>query len=103
LIDDDDDWAKLFAELLKDTIIKLTQSTNLKKIPSADLILVDENIASVPLTDVLFALSKAGLASKTVILTSAINPERVTKFLRDGVKDVTLKPYSGGEISKLLK
>jgi len=38
-----------------------------------------------------------------VVLTSAINPERVTKFMRDGVKDVTLKPYSGGEISELLK
>ncbi len=103
LIDDNDDWAKLFAELLKETKIKLTQSTDLKKIPAADLIFVDENIASVPVTDVLSALSKAGLASKTVILTSAINPERVTKFLRDGVKDVTLKPYSGSEISELLK
>lgn len=103
LIDDNDDWAKLFAELLKETKIKLTQSTDLKKIPAADLIFVDENIASVPVTDVLSALSKAGLASKTVILTSAINPERVTKFLRGGVKDVTLKPYSGGEISELLK
>jgi response regulator of citrate/malate metabolism len=51
----------------------------------------------------LSALSKAGLASKTVVLTSAINPERVTKFLRGGVKDVTLKPYSGGEISELLR
>jgi GAF domain-containing protein/anti-sigma regulatory factor (Ser/Thr protein kinase) len=103
LIDDNDDWAKLFAKLLKDTKIKLTQSTDLKKIPAADLILVDENIASIPLTDVLSALSKAGLASKTVVLTSAINPERVTKFLRDGVKDVTLKPYTGIEISELLK
>jgi len=103
LIDDNDDWAMLFSELLKETKIKLTQSTDLKKIPVADLILVDENIASISLTDVLFALSKAGLASKTVVLTSAINPERVTKFMRDGVKDVTLKPYSSGEISELLK
>ena len=103
LIDDNDDWAKLFAKLLKDTKVKLTQSTDLKKLPVADLILVDENIATLSLTDVLSALSKAGLASKTVVLTSAINPERVTKFLRDGVKDVTLKPYSGGEVSQLLK
>jgi len=103
LIDDNDDWAKLFAKLLKDTKVKLTQSTDLKKFPAADLILVDEYIASVPLTDVLSALAKAGLASKTVVLTSAINPERVTKFMRDGVKDVTVKPYSGSEISELLK
>jgi len=103
LIDDNDDWAKLFAKLLKDTKVKLTQSTDLKKLPVADLILVDENIATLSLTDVLSTLSKAGLAPKTVVLTSAINPERVTKFLRDGVKDVTLKPYSGGEVSQLLK
>jgi GAF domain-containing protein/anti-sigma regulatory factor (Ser/Thr protein kinase) len=103
LIDDNDDWANLFAELLKETKIKLTQSTNLKKFPSADLILVDENIVSVPLIDVLSALSEAGLVSKTVILTAAINPERVTQELRHGAKDVTLKPYSSGEINELLK
>ncbi|MBI5964471.1 MAG: GAF domain-containing protein [Chloroflexi bacterium] len=103
LIDDNDDWAKLFAELLKGTKIKLTQSVNLTKFPEADIIFVDENIISLFLNDVLYALSKAGLLSKTVILTSAINPERVTQFLRDGVKDVTVKPYSGGEVSELLK
>ena len=103
LIDDNDDWANLLTEMLKGTKTKLTQSTDLKKIPEADLILVDENIASVPLTDVLGALSKAGLAPKTVILTSAINPERVTKYLRDGLKDVTVKPYSAGELNELLK
>jgi GAF domain-containing protein/anti-sigma regulatory factor (Ser/Thr protein kinase) len=103
LIDDNDDWSNLFAELLKGTKVKLTQSTDLKNLPSADLILVDENIASVPLTDILSALSKAGFTSKTMILTSAINPERVTKFLRDGVKDVTVKPYSANEVSELLK
>ena len=103
LIDDNDDWANLFAELLKDSKIKLTQSADLKNIPAADLILVDENITSASLTDVLSALSKAGLSSKTVILTSAINPERVTQFLRDGVKDVTVKPYSSSEVSELLK
>ncbi|MBK8781257.1 MAG: GAF domain-containing protein [Anaerolineales bacterium] len=103
LIDDNDDWSNLFAELLKDSKIKLTQSVDLKKIPAADLILVDENIASASLTDVLSALSKAGLSAKTVILTSAINPERVTQFLRDGVKDVTVKPYSSSEVSELLK
>ena len=103
LIDDNDDWANLLTEMLKGTKTKLTQSTDLKKIPEADLILVDENIASAPLTDVLGALSKAGLAPKTVILTSAINPERVTRYLRDGLKDVTVKPYSAGELNELLK
>jgi signal transduction histidine kinase len=103
LIDDDDDWANHFAGLLKGTSVKLTQTTDLKKFPAADLILVDEHIASVPLIDVLSALSKAGLASKTVILTAAINPERVTQFLRHGAKDVQVKPYSNREVGELLK
>ncbi len=103
LIDDNDDWSNLLTEMLKGTKTKLTQSTDLKKFPEADLILVDENIASVPLTDVLTALSKAGLAPKTIILTSAINPERVTQYLRDGLKDVTVKPYAAGELNELLK
>lgn len=103
LIDDNDDWSELLAELLKGTKVRLTQTTDLKKIPAADLILVDENIASVSLIEVLGALSKAGLAPKTVILTSAINPERVTQYLRTGLKDVTVKPYSADEVSELLK
>jgi signal transduction histidine kinase len=103
LIDDNDDWANLFAELLKGTKVKLTQVSALTEFPTADLILVDENIGSVSLTDILDALSIGGLASKTVVLTSAINPERVTQFLHDGVKDVTLKPYSAAEVSELLK
>ena len=103
LIDDNDDWANLFSELLKGTQVNLTQSTTLKELPAADLILVDENIAALSLTDVLAALSEAGLASKAVVLTSAINPERVTQFLRGGVKDVMLKPYSGAEVTDLLK
>ena len=103
LIDDNDDWSNLLTEMFKGSKVKLTQTTDLKKFPESDLILVDENIASAPLTDVLAALSKAGLASKTVVLTSAINPERVTQYLREGLKDVTVKPYSVNELNELLK
>jgi GAF domain-containing protein/anti-sigma regulatory factor (Ser/Thr protein kinase) len=103
LIDDNDDWSNLLKEMFKGSKVKLTQAADLKKLPEADLILVDEHIASLPLTDVLAALSQAGLAPKTVILTSAINPERVTQYLRAGMKDVTVKPYSAGELNELLK
>ena len=103
LIDDNDDWANLLANLLKDSNVKLSQTTDLKNLPAADLILVDEHITALSLTDVLSVISSAGLASKTVILTAAINPERVTQFLRGGMKDVTVKPYTGGEVSELLK
>lgn len=103
LIDDDDDWANLLKEMFKGAKVKLTQSTDLKKFPEADLVLVDEHIASASLSDVLAAISKAGLAPKTIILTSAISPERVTQYMRGGLKDVTVKPYSVNELNDLLK
>ncbi|GJQ35105.1 MAG: hypothetical protein JETCAE01_11150 [Anaerolineaceae bacterium] len=103
LIDDDDDWANLLKEMFKGAKVKLTQSTDLKKFPEADLVLVDEHIASASLSDVLAAISKAGLAPKTIILTSAISPERVTRYMRGGLKDVTVKPYSVNELNDLLK
>ncbi|HMU92183.1 MAG TPA: GAF domain-containing protein [Anaerolineales bacterium] len=103
LIDDNDDWANHFSNMLKGSNVKLTQTTDLKKLPAADLILVDENITSLPLAEVLDAIVKAGLAAKTVVLTSAINPERVTQFMHNGMKDVNVKPYSAGEVSELLK
>ena len=103
LIDDNDDWANHFSNMLKGSNVKLTQTTDLKKLPATDLILVDENITSLPLAEVLDAIVKAGLAAKTVVLTSAINPERVTQFMHNGMKDVNVKPYSAGEVSELLK
>jgi signal transduction histidine kinase len=102
LIDDNDDWANSFASLLGNTKVNLIRSTGLKNFPAADLILVDEYIATLPLDAVLSALANAGLSSKTVLLTSAINPERVAKFIRGGLKDVVIKPCSGSEVSELL-
>ena len=103
LIDDDDDWSTLLTAMLKGTKVKLARSVDLNKFPAADLVLVDENIASVSLTEVLAALSKAKLTAKTVVLTTAIIPERVTQFMNGGVKDVSLKPYTGEELTELLK
>jgi GAF domain-containing protein/anti-sigma regulatory factor (Ser/Thr protein kinase) len=103
LIDDDDAWSRLFVGMMKGTRVELTRTTDLRKLPAADLILVDEHIVSVPLTEALEAVSKAGLASKTVLITTAINPERVTQSLRHGLKDVVVKPYTADELSEFLK
>ncbi len=103
LIDDDDEWSKLFADMLKNSKVKLTRVSDAKKLPSADLILVDEYIEATPLIEILEALAKANLESKAIVLTSAINPERVTSFMRHGLKDVLVKPYSAAEASELLK
>jgi signal transduction histidine kinase len=102
LVDDDDAWASAFAQTLAKAGVKVKRQTSLDKFPAADLILVDEHCAAVNVDDTLSALGKAGLLSKTVVLTAALNPERVTQFLRAGVKDVQAKPYTAAEMSALL-
>ena len=103
LVDDNDEWAAAFAELLEGIGVKVTRQTTLDKIPAADLILVDEHCEALNVDEALSALKKAGLSAKTVVLTAALNPERVTQFLRGGVKDVQPKPYTAEEISALLR
>jgi GAF domain-containing protein len=103
LVDDDDEWASAFATLLGGAGVKVTRQTNLKKLPEADLVLVDEYCSALGVDEALAALEKAGLTSKTVILTAALNPERVTRYLRGGVKDVQPKPYTAAEIGALLQ
>jgi GAF domain-containing protein len=103
LVDDDDAWARHFAELLKQVNVKLTRVADVKKLPAADLYLVDEHCASVRADDAVDALSKGKLLQKTIILTTAINPERVADFLNSGVRDVQLKPYTLEETAELLK
>jgi GAF domain-containing protein len=102
LVDDDDAWAKQFAGALAKRNVKLTRTTDPKKISKADLILIDEHCASADLDAALKAVTDAKLLARTVILTTAINPERVTYFLRAGVRDVQLKPYTAEEIAELL-
>jgi signal transduction histidine kinase len=102
LVDDDDAWAKYFAGTLNRMGVKLTRVTDAKNIPAADLIVIDEHCASVDVDEVLETITKSKLLARTVVLTTAINPERVTHCLRAGVHDVQLKPYTLEEIAELL-
>jgi response regulator of citrate/malate metabolism len=83
--------------------VKVNRQTSLDKIPAADLVLVDEYCSALGVDAALSALDQAGLTSKTVVLTAALNPERVTRYLRSGVKDVLPKPYTAAEIGALLQ
>ena len=42
-------------------------------------------------------------ADKTVVLTATLNPESVTAYLREGLRDVQPKPYLTDEVAALLK
>ncbi|MFZ5878981.1 MAG: GAF domain-containing protein [Chloroflexota bacterium] len=103
LVDDSDEWAAAFSSLLAKAGVKVIRQATLDKIPAADLVLVDEHCAALGVDAALAALDQAGLIAKTVVLTAALNPERVTQYLRSGVKDVLPKPYTAAEIAALLQ
>lgn len=103
LLDDDDEWAQNFLKVLTDAGIVASFQTNADKLPQADLLFVDEHSASFFMDDVLVSVKKANLADRTVILTAALNPERVTRYLREGLQDVRPKPYTAEEVAALLK
>ncbi len=103
LVDDDDEWARQFCALLEAAGKKITRQTDLSAIPKASLVLVEEYCAFISIDEVLKNLKNAKLLDKTIVLTAAINAERTTEFLRAGVSDVLLKPYTPEEIAEFLK
>ncbi len=93
LIDDDDDWAKFFLAAVPGA--KLS-----RKPAAADLILVDQQL-NTDFEAAIAAIHKAGLADKTIVLTAAMDVDKMTPLLRSGIRDVRLKPYSAAEIPAL--
>lgn len=102
LLDDNDDWAQVFVQEVKKAGGKIARQSRLDSFPAADILLVDEYAVSFSMDEALDAITKAGLAGKTVVLTAALNPEAVTRYLRAGLHDVQFKPYTTQEILTLL-
>ena len=96
LLDDDDAWAQAF-------IAAVPGAKRATQPQGADLILVDEHIEAVDFDSLLAAIQKAGLAAKTIVVTAAIDVDRMTRLLHTGLRDVKLKPYSPAEIAALWK
>lgn len=67
-----------------------------------DLWLVDEALGVEQVLVVLAALKQAGALDKTLVVTSALNVERATRYLNRGVHDVRLKPYTVEELTALI-
>ena len=95
LIDDQDAWAQFFTAAVK------TARRAEKPDENAGLILVDEHVESIDFENTLVAIQQAGLASKTIVLTAALDVDRMTRLLRAGFRDVRLKPYGADEIAAL--
>jgi GAF domain-containing protein len=103
LLGDDDEWARDFLKLLTDAGVKASRQDKLDKLPEADLLFVEEHSESYSMDDVLASVKKAHLTGKTIVLTTALNPERVTQYLNEGLRDVQPKPYRADEVAALLK
>ncbi|MGQ9832955.1 MAG: hypothetical protein ACUVRJ_04010 [Candidatus Villigracilaceae bacterium] len=58
---------------------------------------------SLSLEQVLEMVQRAGVSAKTVIVTAALDVDRMTRYLKQGIRDVMLKPYSPEEASALWK
>lgn len=95
LIDDDDAWARAFSASLGARVIRENQPN-----PAADLIIIDEHLETARLEDVLAAVAAAGMGKKTIIVTAALNVDRMTRHLRT-VRDVIVKPYTTEEYAQL--
>lgn len=67
------------------------------------MIVADEALSAMPVSDALSALKAAGVLDKTLVVCAALNVERTTAYLKAGVKDVVLKPYTVGELAAMLK
>lgn len=98
LMDDEDAWAEFLSQMLGKNLRRASAID-----PQADLIIVDEYMESLSLEQVLEMVQHAGVSAKTVIVTAALDVDRMTRYLKQGIRDVMLKPYSPEEASALWK
>jgi K+-sensing histidine kinase KdpD len=102
LIDDDDQWAKFASDTLTATGKTVTRKNSAKDAADADLILIDDALASASLEDIMEELQNAGLNEKVIILAAGLTVERTTAYLKFKVKDVLPKPYTPKELYRIL-
>lgn len=101
LLDDDDDWAKFFLAAVPGAQLSRKPGAVMEQGSGAvDLILIDQQLSR-DFDTAIAAIQKAGLADKTIVLTAAMDVDKMTHLLRSGVRDVRLKPYSPAEIPAL--
>lgn len=97
-----DTWALFAANVLKLAGKNVVVQEAPAGAAEADLILVDEALTTMPVLDVIDQLREAEVAYKAVVVTAAIDTQRAAKYMKAGVKDVTLKPYTYKELAAFL-
>ena len=102
LIDDEDPWAQFAVNTLTAAGYWVTRATKLDGKVKPDVIMVDETLLAGPVADILEKLKASGLIGRTLIVSAALNVERTAGYLKAGVKDVILKPYTMEEFALAL-
>ena len=97
-----DTWALFAANVLKLAGKNVVVQESPAGAAEADLILVDEALTTMPVTDVVAQLKEAGVAGKAVVVTAALDTTRAARYMKAGVKDVALKPYTYMELAAFL-
>lgn len=102
LLDDDDAWSNFAADLLADAGKMVTRRSAPRIESDVDLVFLDDALQQMSLPDVMQALSEAGMLQKTIVVAAALSVERTTAYLKAGVRDVVLKPYTAAELAQIL-
>jgi len=89
-----DTWALFAANVLKLAGKNVVVQESPAGAAEADLILVDEALTTTPVDEIIAQLKEAGVANKTVVVTAALDTQRAASYMKAGVKDVALKPYT---------
>jgi signal transduction histidine kinase len=89
-----DTWALFAANVLKLAGKNVVVQESPAGAAEADLILVDEALTTMPVAEVIAQLQDAGVAQKAVVVTAALNTQRAAQYMKAGVRDVALKPYT---------
>jgi signal transduction histidine kinase len=92
LLADESEWAKSFLAAVHSAARRETPA-------EADLLVLDESFSR--FEETVEALKQSGLAGKTIIVTTALDVDRMTRLLRQGFRDMKRKPYSPAEIPAL--
>lgn len=98
-----DAWALFAANVLKLAGKNVVVQESPAGAAHADLILVDEALTTMPVEEVIADLNEAGVAGRAVVVTAALDPTRAERYMKAGVKDVALKPYTYQGLAAFLR
>ncbi len=103
IIDDDDPWSNFVEDALVEAGNTVARISNGKAdFASFDLIFVDDILEEVSSSEMLEQIIGAGVAGKTLVVSSNLRVERTMEMMQLGVADIFLKPYTRPDLAEKL-